>query len=202
MTRQQILTNFYLSPEVNECINKQDPEHLRDDLKSELFAVLCELDEPFLIGLHQRKELKFYAVRIILNMIQSNTSPFYKKFRTINSSYDDITEKASRYQTVSDIAPESDIQVRFAGNVVNSQIQQYHPEDEKEMLEYERLFDTRVKEVEAILNTFHWYTAELFRCYVKHGSIRKVSEEIGIPPTSVFNTIKKVRAKILELCSK
>lgn len=195
MNRQQILSNFYLSPEVDACIHKQDPPHLRDDLKSELFAVLCELDEPFLIGLHQRKELKFYAVRIILNMIQSNTSPFYKKFRGYTI---DINSIERHHKSGEDTLTSWNNRAHEKQSCKNVSAIISNDED---IEAFEQLFESRLNEVEAILNSFHWYTAELFRCYVKHGSIRKVSEEVGIPSTSVFNTIKKVRAKILELCS-
>jgi hypothetical protein len=79
--KNAIVTELYNSREFNDCINKMEPAHLRDDLKSEIVLILMETEEAKLIGLHQRKELKFFTVRIILNQIQSKSSPFYKKFR-------------------------------------------------------------------------------------------------------------------------
>lgn len=167
MTRQKILTDLFKSPEVNECIGKMNPPHLREDLKAELFAVLCELPEEKIVGLAERNELRFFCVRIILNMIQSNTSPFFKKFRT-------VTE---------------DLDPRF------------HDEEQEDAHEMEILFETRLKDVERVLNTFHWYDTELFRIYVREGSIRKVEALVNIPRASIHNTIKKVRKAILEqLC--
>lgn len=58
-----------------------NPPDLREDLKQELFIVLCEMDEEKLIEISEKRQLKFYAVRIMLNLIQSKTSPFYYKYR-------------------------------------------------------------------------------------------------------------------------
>jgi len=69
------------------------PEHLRDELKAEVCLVLCEKDETFLQGLYQRNELKYWAMRVVINMIQSNTSAFYKTFRQPLTEYvENITD--------------------------------------------------------------------------------------------------------------
>lgn len=81
MTRERILTNLFTSKEFIQCIDKMDPASLRDELKAEVGLILCEMDEAKLIGLAERGELKYYTVRIIINQIQSKSSPFYKKFR-------------------------------------------------------------------------------------------------------------------------
>lgn len=79
--RSTILSQFYESEDLRSFLLKMEPEHLRDDLKQELFLVLCELPENKLLDLHQQDHLRFYAVRTVMNMIQSKTSRFYKKFR-------------------------------------------------------------------------------------------------------------------------
>ena len=79
--KNSIVSELYSSREFCDCINKMEPAHLRDDLKSEIILILMETEESKLIGLHQRNELKYFTVRIILNQIQSKSSPFYKKFR-------------------------------------------------------------------------------------------------------------------------
>ncbi|HUS02956.1 MAG TPA: hypothetical protein VMY77_14560, partial [Chitinophagaceae bacterium] len=58
-----------------------NPPELREDLKQELFIVLCEMNSEKLFELDNRNELRFYSVRIMLNLIQSKTSPFYYQFR-------------------------------------------------------------------------------------------------------------------------
>jgi hypothetical protein len=60
-----------------------EPEHLRDDLRAEVVLILLETDERKLVSIHESgpNGLKFYTVRIILNLIQSKTSLFYKRYR-------------------------------------------------------------------------------------------------------------------------
>lgn len=57
------------------------PAELRDDLKSEVFLILAELDHVKLIDLYEKKQIKFYMVRIMLNLVQSTDKKFYGKYR-------------------------------------------------------------------------------------------------------------------------
>lgn len=94
MCKNEIITELYNSKEFNDCINKMEPDHLRDDLRAEVALILLETDDQKLQEIHANKALKFYTVRIILNLIQSKTSAFYKKYRLpiieldTNKSYD------------------------------------------------------------------------------------------------------------------
>jgi hypothetical protein len=60
-----------------------EPDHLRDDLRAEVALILLETDEKKLIEIHESSPngLRFYTVRIIMNLIQSKTSLFYKLYR-------------------------------------------------------------------------------------------------------------------------
>jgi hypothetical protein len=80
-TKNEIVGQLFTSKEFNDCIVKMEPDHLRDDLKAEVALILLETPDEKIIALHERKELKFYAVRIILNLIQSPRSSFYKTYR-------------------------------------------------------------------------------------------------------------------------
>ena len=57
------------------------PDHLRDELRSEIFAALCELPEERLVQMRDAGFLLFYTIRMMLNMIKSDRSTFFKKFR-------------------------------------------------------------------------------------------------------------------------
>lgn len=81
MTRNQIIEKLFTGKNFNDCIQRMEPAHLRDDLKMEVIAIVCEWPDEKIIGLEERKELDFFVVRVIINQIQSSTSPFYKKFR-------------------------------------------------------------------------------------------------------------------------
>jgi DNA-directed RNA polymerase specialized sigma subunit len=57
------------------------PEELQYDLKVEVFMVLLEIPNEKLFGLYERNEIRFYIVRTMLNMIKSDRSQFWKKYR-------------------------------------------------------------------------------------------------------------------------
>ena len=81
MLRNKIITEFWESKSVNEAVEKMQPVELQADLKAEVFLILCEMEEEKLIGLYERNELKYYMVRIMLNMIKSDRSSFFKNYR-------------------------------------------------------------------------------------------------------------------------
>jgi hypothetical protein len=89
MVKNEILAQYWTSKEVNDAFEKMQPEELRYDLKAEVFLVLCEMNEEKLIGMFERNELKFYIVRIMLNMIKSDRSTFYKNYR----NYTEFTDQ-------------------------------------------------------------------------------------------------------------
>lgn len=46
-----------------------------------MFLRIAEIPEEKLIDLYNKKQLRFYVVRIMLNLIRSTDHKFYKKFR-------------------------------------------------------------------------------------------------------------------------
>lgn len=81
-TKNEIIEQLFKSREFNDCINKMEPEHLRDDLRSEVVLILLETPEEKIQLINEQVNgLKYYTVRVILNLIQSKTSKFYKQYR-------------------------------------------------------------------------------------------------------------------------
>ena len=74
---------MYNSPEINEAIGKMQPYELQEDLRQEVFLVLCEMNEEKLFEMYEQGYLKYFIVRTILNMAKSDRSNFYKKFRQL-----------------------------------------------------------------------------------------------------------------------
>jgi len=72
---------MYGNKDVADAIGKMEPEALRDDLRQEIFQVLCELPEDRLLEMHREGWLKWFIVRTMLNMIKSDRSTFWYKFR-------------------------------------------------------------------------------------------------------------------------
>ena len=81
MNRQEIISELYQSKDINDAIGKMNPFSLQDDLKQEVFLVLCEMEEARLFQMYNDGYLKYFVVRTILNMAKSDRSTFYKKFR-------------------------------------------------------------------------------------------------------------------------
>ena len=83
VTKNEIITNFYNDPDISEAIAKMNPVELQDDLRQEMFLVLCEMDGQRLIDMHKNGFLKYYLVRTMLTMIKSDRSTFHSKFRRV-----------------------------------------------------------------------------------------------------------------------
>lgn len=81
MDKNKIIEQYWLNDEVNQAFAKMQPEELQYDLKVEVFMILLEMDEEKLFGLYERNEIRFYIVRTMLNMIKSDRSQFWKKYR-------------------------------------------------------------------------------------------------------------------------
>ena len=84
MDRNRIIEELWMSNDLNEALSKMHPVELQEDLKSELFLIIAELDENKLIDLYKKNQLKFYVVRVMLNMVRSSKSKFYKLYRNFD----------------------------------------------------------------------------------------------------------------------
>jgi hypothetical protein len=83
LNREIIITELYNSKDINEAIAKMQPIELQDELKQEVFLVLCEMDTDKLFMMYEQGYLKYFIVRTILNMAKSDRSNFYRKFRQV-----------------------------------------------------------------------------------------------------------------------
>ena len=116
MVKNEILAKLWDSKEVNDAISKMQPEELQYDLKAEIFLVLAEMDENKLLGLYERKELKFYIVRIMLNMIKSDRSTFYNHYRNF-VEFD--TFKYTEHEKINQTNAEHDFIDKLENNMVD-----------------------------------------------------------------------------------
>ena len=60
---------------------------MRDDLKQEVILIVCSWPDEKIIKLYEDKALDFYVVKVILNQMISNSSPFSKKYRQFVLEY-------------------------------------------------------------------------------------------------------------------
>ena len=85
MNLQAIITELYNSVDINNAIGKMQPYELQEDLRQEVFMVLCEMEDARLFQMYSEGYLKYFIVRTILNMAKSDRSNFHKKFRQVYS---------------------------------------------------------------------------------------------------------------------
>lgn len=185
LTRNQIIESFYNSKDFCDCIKKMEPEYLQDDLKAEVILILLNTDETKLKQLATRKQLNFYAVRIIMNLVKSKTSPFYRKYRFNIIQYSD--NPISRKDIVNGSYNHS------WGTTINNK---YLPvpviDDIKDRETLELLQDAAVNAIE----TLDWYEREIIKLYIKFGNYRAIEKDTGIPWESCYTTIRKSINKI------
>lgn len=65
----------------NICKNIGVKQTYLDDFMQEIYLILLEYDENKLYEIYEKKQLKFFISRIMLNQWNSKTSPFYTKYR-------------------------------------------------------------------------------------------------------------------------
>jgi hypothetical protein len=197
--KNTILSDLYQSKELAELINKMHPEHLREDLKQELFLTLCETQDQKIIDLHNRKQLKFYVTRIVLNMIASNTSPFYKKYRRFFSG---ISEKITNDLEMLDMLSTDNYSSLkpFEKKIMGCNDHLLFDDDNAEQKEYE--YQGLVDAVNKVLDKLPHYDREIFKDYVAKGSAGKMIKEMQqltgsyIPKRSILSTVKKVKQAV------
>jgi hypothetical protein len=185
VTKNQIIESLFTGKNFNDCITKMEPRHLQDDLKMEVISIVCEWPEEKVIGLYQRKELEFYVVRVILNQVKSNTSPFTRKYRQIKEQYDEAENGGQNLdlrQTSFITTSRSEyIKNTICKNVAATQ-EEVRDREIKELLEQIALEE---------IDRLYWYDAEMLRLYMKLGTFRAIQEHTGIPFISCYKNIQK-----------
>jgi RNA polymerase sigma factor (sigma-70 family) len=165
--RDRILTDLFRSKDLANCIAKMEHRHLHDELKSELFLVLSALPYEKVIEMKEQGYLNFYVFRTIANMINSNTSRFYKVFRQSGlNSYP----------------------VEYCGHSTAETPEALELRKEAELREEQDLED-----MDKVISGMHWYHAEILKLYLKENSIRKVAKKLDIPASSIHETVTKCK---------
>jgi hypothetical protein len=162
------------------------PVELQDDLKAEVTLTLLELDHNKLIQIHNSGGLKYYAVRIILNSIQSKTSPFYKKYRSRTYEFFENNIQSIAYDFSDDHYADKE-KIKCDSN---------NPDEEQEQFNNRLCNELKELKVMDIINGLYWYDKEMVRLYIELGSYRKIEEATGIAWRSCYDTIQSAFSKI------
>jgi hypothetical protein len=182
------------------------PENLRDEIKQELFLVLCEQPEERIISMHKAGQLRFFSTRIVLNMVQSNTSAFYKKFR--KHCLVELTNCFGQesFDTNHDKHNEGFFMVEDNHNLSTSQ------DEELAIQQFEEDFALNIEATQKAINELHWYQRHILERYMQFGSANKFIEDMRtylpsnispIPKRTILDTVKKakenVRARVKQI---
>lgn len=162
-----------------------EPDYLREDLKQEVILIICELPEEKLFQLYNDKALEFFTVKVILNQIKSNTSPFAKKYRQFTAGF------VENYHSKDDELKTGELSIKDTlgfGNQLKVLLSHYdHPIDLQERELREMIEDMAIEEVDKL----YWYNKGLIELYKRHMNYRAIEKETGIPWQSCYKTIKK-----------
>jgi len=102
LKREQIITELYLSKDIGDAIGKMKPVELQDDLRQEVFLVICEMEEDRLLQMFNDGYLKYFIVRTILNMAKSDRSNFSRTFRRVYEEVSDNYQVEVYDESISD----------------------------------------------------------------------------------------------------
>lgn len=85
MSKNEIIEWLYKDKNFNISLNKICPDvRYKDDLRSEFFIILTEKDEATIQNMFNKNYLVKWAASVLQNQYHSKTSPFYKKYRSMN----------------------------------------------------------------------------------------------------------------------
>lgn len=171
MTHHDIIERLYRSRELDDCISKLiRPDH-RSDFKHELILVLYGLPHHFICSLFNSSGLTFYVVRSIINLSRNKHDVYLKNYT--NQNIDLLPDMPNEIPSHEDC----DMEKREA----------------EEQREIDLLFEINHRLDDP--DRFPYYRS-IIEQVAKHGGIRAASRELGIPKTTIFNSIKKVRDKL------
>ena len=185
--RNRIISDLYTSPDFNQCINKMEPQHLRDDLRNEVMLILCEKPCEVIIGLNSRGELRWYVVRVILNMVKSYSSPFTKKYR---ARYSDLKIHDREFAQNRDNQSEGSL---FFYKKIKTEAENI-PDHGLNGRVYKECQEQAI--LHFIQHELYWYDKEIVQMYMRFGSYRAIEKETGIPWESAYGTVRRIQDRI------
>lgn len=196
MNRDSIIAQLYTGKNFTDVIAKMDPPHLREDLKQEVIMIVCGWDADKIIKLHSEGVLDFYVARVIINQIQSSTSPFYKMYR--QPFYELDSNRPGRAVFENGEVNGEMMNAAFKDKVIKRE--GHHlctdgiDEDTADRMTKEGLEDVAMAIVEDWCNSkdnsLH-YRGNLIKLYMKLCNYRAIQKETGIPFISCFKNIKQ-----------
>lgn len=206
--RDKAISDLFRSPDLAAAIGKMEPAPLRDDLRQELFLVLCEMDATKLQGLSERGELRWWAVRTMMTMICTNRSTFYITHRRFNADLLNSALFISPEGLVTAARSESNSAEAY-GVYHNSEQATHHSDRaQPEGLIHHDLLEPGLnwlERVDAAVAELDPYEANMIRLYADMGNnCQPLAEATGIQVRSVRYVVTQAKVKLqkkLRACS-
>jgi len=192
--RDKVIGAFYSSEEVTAAIKTVAPDHLQEDLRQEIFIVLCKMPEEKLRGLHERKELRWYTVRIMLNMINSDRSTFYNTHRKYSEEILITNASINNDGRVEYDNRDPDLFDASTDGATPDQSLKQPASLVYEETDHESIWTNRV---ETALGHLEPYEADMFRLYTEMGlTCTPVARATKIPVRAVRFVVAQARQKL------
>jgi hypothetical protein len=172
--KKEIMDYVYNSKTINNIFSSiiQNKDK-RDLMKSDVYIMLCELDEKKLLIMYENGKIDGFIAKIILNQWNSNTSDYYKNWK--NGGFrKSLTKDSSEFNT--------------------------EPIEYVEQLSYSRYMND-VNTIIESTHWYHKTLFNLY--FVDKHSYKEIEELTGINFRSVFNSVNKTLEHIrIELKNK
>ena len=190
--RNEIIYNLYTGKNFADCLSKMEPYELREDLKQEVIAIICELPDEKLFELYRNKILDFYTVKIILNQIKSSTSPFFKKYRQFFEPLESVLSSETG-ETIFER-----VQCQSWLNEIDLEERKNKEDIEDEITDMVQSIPMQLTDIRLIDEKWklNQYEQILLKMYYLIGNFRDMEKETGIPWESCYKTVKNALKKI------
>lgn len=88
MKAADIVATWYTNKEVDDCLRNRFPADLVDDVRQDLFEILLKTGEERILHLHNTGKMRFYIVRIIINLSRQQRNVVFKNYRPPHTDFE------------------------------------------------------------------------------------------------------------------
>lgn len=174
MTHCEIISQLYQSQDLDDCITKIVKQKYREDFRQELFVIILDMPEDKIVQLYNNSVLKYFVVRICLNLVRQKRNIYHKKYlihehHNVDYAWEEtlVTDSIDLTDRIIEEKKEQDMCNHIESNL-------------------EGVFGT------------HYYKS-LVKLIAEKGSMREVSRQTGIHISSISKAVKKVREHLQSL---
>tara|TARA_R110000796_G_scaffold21662_4_gene63717 strand:+ start:1296 stop:1937 length:642 start_codon:yes stop_codon:yes gene_type:complete len=180
---------------MNKFIYKMIPNRRdADDFYQDLYLIMADKDISKMNKIYEAKEMEQYLYVIIRNNLMSVNSRYYYTYR--KPIGEDLTEYYTDGKGNDSFTIEEKTVSHYEENSDRFIILQELEDDYKALINK----INKYLDVQLTVNPKFFYDKKIFEMYYNEdNTYRGLSDLVGIPPTSIYNTVTKNRVKIVDL---